>query len=230
MNDLPGFGSGPLDIVVRTAIIFAFVAGGLRLGGKREVGQLSITDLVALLLLSNAVQNAMVGNDTSLGGGLIAAGVILLSARVVDLLARRFRSVRRVVIGEPRILIRHGDVMEQALRQEDVSRDELMAALREHGLEQTRDAKLAILEVDGSISVIPEPEAAESFQPGGGSSQPGGRRAGRIPRHAGRVGGSSQPTPPGAPTEVPGAPREAPGAPPETSSPPPGRRSKGETR
>jgi uncharacterized membrane protein YcaP (DUF421 family) len=202
MNDLPGLGSGPLDIVVRTAIIYVFVVFGLRLGGKREVGQLGLSDLVALLLLSNAVQNAMVGTDTSLTGGLIAAGVILVSARLVDLILRRFGILRRVVIGEPRILIRHGDVMEAALRQEGVSRDELMAALREHGLEQTRDAKLAILEVDGSISVIPEPVAAEAFQAGGGPGQSGSRRAGRIARHGGRPSRGPQvtePSKPGAP-------------------------------
>ena len=192
---LPGLGSGPLDIVVRTAIIYFFVVFGLRLGGKREVGQLSLVDLVALLLLSNAVQNAMVGEDTTLAGGLIAAGVILLSARVLDLLIRRFRGVRKVVVGEPRILIRHGDVMERALEEEEVSMEELMEALREHGIERTRDAKLAILEVDGSISVIPEPDAAAAFQAGGGPSQ-GGRRAGRIPRHGGRPTGSPSPAAP----------------------------------
>lgn len=185
---MPGFGSGPLDIVVRTAIIYVAVVFGLRLGGKREVGQLSIIDLVALLLLSNAVQNAMVGDDTSILGGLIAAGVILLLARGLDMGIRRYRVVRKLVIGEPRILVSHGAIIARALREEDVSMDELTEALHEHGLEDMKDVKLAYLEVDGSVSVIPEPDAEDRFQPGAGS---GARRAGRIPRRASRHRGQT---------------------------------------
>ena len=160
---MPGFGSGPLDIVVRTAIIYVAVVFGLRLGGKREVGQLSIIDLVALLLLSNAVQNAMVGDDTSILGGLIAAAVILFLARGLDMGIRRYRIVRKLVIGEPRILVTHGTIIARALSEEDVSMDELTEALHEHGLEDMKDVKLAYLEVDGSISVIPEPGAEDRF-------------------------------------------------------------------
>jgi uncharacterized membrane protein YcaP (DUF421 family) len=185
VEGLPGFGSGPLDIVVRTAVIYAAVVLGLRLGGKREVGQLGVIDLVALLLLSNAVQNAMVGSDTSLGGGLISGAVILASARIFDLAVRRFGLVRRAVVGEPRVLIAHGSVMLRALHEEEISLEELQEALREHGLETDADVKLAILEVDGSISIIPEPEAADRYQSGGGSDG-SNRRAGRVPRHRGR--------------------------------------------
>jgi uncharacterized membrane protein YcaP (DUF421 family) len=178
---LPGLGSGPLDIVVRTAVVYAFVVLGLRLGGKREVGQLSIIDLVALLLLSNAVQNAMVGEDTSLAGGLLAAAVIIGMARGLDILIRRSRTARAIVIGMPRVLISNGAVIEQALHEEEVSPDELDEALREHGLEDPRDVKAAILEADGSISIIPMPAAADRFQ-GGSGSDTKARRAGRIPR------------------------------------------------
>jgi uncharacterized membrane protein YcaP (DUF421 family) len=195
---LPGLGSGPFDIVVRTAVIYVFVVLGLRLGGKREVGQLSIVDLAALLLLSNAVQNAMVGDDTSLAGGVIAAAIILLAARTLDLLSGRFASVRKFVVGEPRILVRHGHVLERALREESISRDELREALREHGLVRLADVQLAVLEVDGSISVIPEPDAADRFEAGGGPGGAGGRRAGRIRRHAAGQGKPSKPSaPPG---------------------------------
>jgi uncharacterized membrane protein YcaP (DUF421 family) len=182
MVDLPGIGSSYLDIVVRTAVIFVVVVVGLRLGGKREVGQLGIIDLVALLLLSNAVQNAMVGTDTSLLGGIIAAVVILVSARTWDMLVRRFPQLRRAVLGEPRVLISHGDIWQRALREESISLDELNEAIREHGLDNTREVKMAVLEVDGSISIIPEPEAADKYQAGGGP-EGAGRRAGRIRRH-----------------------------------------------
>ncbi len=185
VDGLPGLGSGPLDIVVRTAIVYVAVVLGLRLGGKREVGQLGVIDLVALLLISNAVQNAMVGSDTSVAGGLISGAVILVSARTFDLVVQRFPRLRRAVVGEPRILISHGDVLQRAMRQEQVSTDDLDEALREHGLEHTREVKLAILETNGSISIIPEPEAADHFQAGDGSDA-SSRRAGRMPQRQSR--------------------------------------------
>jgi uncharacterized membrane protein YcaP (DUF421 family) len=202
VNGLLSLPSGPLEIVARTAIIFLVVVVGLRLGGKREVGQLGVIDLVALLLLSNAVQNAMVGDDTTLAGGVIAAVVILVSARIFDLLVQRFPRLRRAVVGEPRVLISHGDVWRRALREEEVSMDELNEALREHGLEHTRDVKLAILEVDGSISIIPEPEAADRYQAGEGPDSKS-RRAGRIPRHTSRQRGqiSAPPVDPADPAD-----------------------------
>jgi hypothetical protein len=89
------------------------------------------------------------------------------------------------VVGEPRVLVYRGSLIEMAMRREDVSMDELIAALHEHGLEYVREVKLAILEVDGSISIIPEPEAADRYQAGGGPDS-GSRRAGRIPRRAAR--------------------------------------------
>jgi uncharacterized membrane protein YcaP (DUF421 family) len=190
---MPGIGSSPLDVVVRTTVIYLFVVVGLRFGGKRQVGQLSIVDLVVLLLLSNAVQNAMVGDNSSILGGVMAGASILVLGRGLNILIDRFQPVRALIVGEPRILIRDGDVRLRALRQEEVSVDELMEALREHGLEEIKDVKLAILEVDGSISIVPAPQAEPAFQ-GGGSHGPGGRRAGRIPRHGGvrtRRGGSA---------------------------------------
>jgi uncharacterized membrane protein YcaP (DUF421 family) len=155
MDWLPGIGSGPLDVVVRTTLIYLLVVVGLRFGGKREVGQLSLVDLVALLLLSNAVQNAMVGENTSILGGVVAAATILVAGRILDALTDRSARVRHVLVGEPRMLLRDGRPMQDAMRQENISVDELMVALRQHGLERPEQVHLAVLEVDGSISVIP---------------------------------------------------------------------------
>lgn len=185
MDGLPGLGSGPLDVIVRTIVIYVAVVAGLRLGGKREVGQLGTLDLVALLLLANAVQNAMVGTDSSLGGGLLAGAVILVSTRGLDMLTRRSAWVRRLIVGESRVLIANGRVDRKAMAHEQISDDELQEALHEHGLEYRREVKRATLEVDGSISIIPQPEAAERFQAGGGPDS-GSRRAGRVPRHNAR--------------------------------------------
>jgi uncharacterized membrane protein YcaP (DUF421 family) len=163
MPALPDLGSGPLDIVLRTAIIYVVIVVGLRFAGKGEVGQLSILDLVALLLLSNAVQNSMVGQDSSVIGGTLAAVTILALSRGLKLLAFRSRRVEKAFIGEPRILIYRGKVIESALRAEEITTTELKGALRDHGLLRSSEVRLAVLEVSGSISVIPMPEAQERY-------------------------------------------------------------------
>ena len=185
MDGLPGLGSSPLDIVVRTLVIYMAVVAGLRLGGKREVGQLGTVDLVAVLLVANAVQNAMVGTDTSLGGGLLAGGIILGASRGLDMLVRRSPTVRRLVAGQPRVLIVNGRVNRRAMEHEQITDDELQEALHEHGLQYRREVKRATLEIDGSISMIPQPEAADRYQAGGGPDT-ASRRAGRVPRHSTR--------------------------------------------
>lgn len=203
MEGLPGLGSGPVDIVIRTVIVYIAVVVGLRIGGKREVGQLGTLDLVALLLLANAVQNAMVGTDSSVAGGVLAGAVILTATKGLDMLSRRSRTVRRLVIGESRILIDNGHVNRKALAHEQISDDELQEALHEHGLEFRREVKRATLEVDGSISIVPQPEAAERFQ-GGSGAESGGRRAGRIPRRGASHGSRHDAKPaPDEPATVP---------------------------
>jgi uncharacterized membrane protein YcaP (DUF421 family) len=194
VEGFPGVGSGPLDIVVRTLVIYAFVVAVLRLGGKREVGQLGTLDLVALLLLANAVQNAMVGTDSSIGGGVLAAGLIVISTRLLDMATRRSPTIRRLIIGESRVLIRNGHVNRRAMEHEQISDDELQEALHEHGLEYRREVKTATLEVDGSISIIPQPEAADRYQAGGGPDT-ASRRAGRVPRRSTRHGPPKQEMP-----------------------------------
>ena len=169
MDGLPGLGSSPLDIVVRTTVVYFAVLAGLRLGGKREVGQIGTLDLVALLLLANAVQNAMVGSDNSLGGGLLAGIVILAATRSLDMAARRSRRVRHLVVGESRVLIKNGHVNRRAMELEQVTDDDLQAALHENGLQYRRQVKLATLEVEGRITVIPQPDPG----PRSGSSKAG---------------------------------------------------------
>ena len=121
---IPDLGSSLLDVAIRTAIVYVFLVVALRLGGKRDVGQLSILDLVVLLVIADAVQNAMVGQNTSLLGGLVAASVLVLLDRGLRLVERRSRRARRAFEGEPRMLIRDGIVLPGALRSEDISSDE----------------------------------------------------------------------------------------------------------
>jgi uncharacterized membrane protein YcaP (DUF421 family) len=182
ITDIPDLGSGLVSVAIRSAIVYAFLVLALRIGGKREVGQLTTPDLVVLLIVANAVQNAMVGQNTSLLGGIVATITILVLARATQVLVRRSERVEHALVGQPRILVTDGVVDRRAMDEEEIGIDELMAALREHGVEVLADVHLAVLEVDGSMSVLPvEPSGAA----GGG---PGQHRAGHLPRRSRRVG------------------------------------------
>lgn len=143
------------DIVLRTAGVYVAILLGLRLAGKREIGQMTVFDLVVLLLLADAVQNAMVGPDTSLGGGLLAAIVLLVLNALVARLRLRWPVLRRVVEGSPTLLVLHGEVLTDHIKRERLDEETLEAALREHGVGDLSDVEMAVLEIDGSISVVP---------------------------------------------------------------------------
>jgi uncharacterized membrane protein YcaP (DUF421 family) len=143
------------DIIVRTAAVYVVVLIGLRLSGKREIGQMTVFDLVVLLLIANAVQNAMVGPDTSLTGGVLAAAVLLVLNVAVARLRLRWPRLRRFVEGSPTLLVLHGEVIPDHLRREGVDQETLEAALREHGVANLSGVEMAVLEIDGSISVVP---------------------------------------------------------------------------
>ncbi len=155
MQELWTSPSGMAVIVVRTLAVYLFILLAFRLSGKREVGQLAPFDFALILLIANAVQNAMVGPDTSLVGGLVAAAVLLAVNFALGRLASRNRRVERMLRGQARILINRGHVHDEALRMENISHEELLQALRENGCATLADCRLAVLEVDGSISIIP---------------------------------------------------------------------------
>lgn len=143
-----------VQIALRTGVIYLVVLVGVRLSGKREVGQMTPFDLTLLLLLSNSVQNAMTGPDTSLIGGVIAASTLLLLNYLVGTVSGVNPRFRRVVEGEPSLLVHDGKAIETHMAREHVSMDELERALREHGIANVKDVALAVLEVDGSISCM----------------------------------------------------------------------------
>ena len=150
------FPGGPvlLQIVLRTGVIYLLVLIGVRLSGKREVGQMTPFDLTLLLLLSNSVQNAMTGPDTSLLGGAVAASTLLVLNYSVAAVSGSNRRLRRLIEGEPSLLIHDGKVIESHMARERVSMDELHRALREHGINSVDQVALSVLEVDGSISCL----------------------------------------------------------------------------
>jgi uncharacterized membrane protein YcaP (DUF421 family) len=143
-----------LQIALRTGVIYLLVLIGVRLSGKREVGQMTPFDLTLLLLLSNSVQNAMTGPDTSVLGGAIAASTLLLLNYFVADLAGANRRFRKLIEGEPSLLVHDGVVIQSHMARERVSMDELHRALREHGINSCDQVALAVLEVDGSISCL----------------------------------------------------------------------------
>jgi uncharacterized membrane protein YcaP (DUF421 family) len=142
------------EIALRTGVIYCLVLLGIRLSGKREVGQMTPFDLTLLLLLSNSVQNAMTGPDTSLAGGAVAAATLLILNYLVAEVSGGNRRFRKYIQGEPSLLVHDGEVNLSHMAREHVSMDELQRALREHGVASTKDAAMAVLEVDGSISVL----------------------------------------------------------------------------
>ncbi|HMK93757.1 MAG TPA: YetF domain-containing protein [Thermoleophilia bacterium] len=147
-------------IVLRTLVVYTFILFGFRVAGKREVGQLAPFDFALILLIANAVQNAMVGPDTSLVGGLVAAAVLLAVNFTLGRIASKNRRVERLLRGKAEILVWRGHVHPDACERERISHDELMQALRENGCPTVADCKLAVMEVDGTISVIANPVPA----------------------------------------------------------------------
>ena len=146
---------GAATIAAKTAVIYAFLIIGLRLLGKRELGQLSLYDLVMVIILGNAVQNAMINNDNTLGGGLVAGAVLLALNWSLNRVINRSRRAERFLVGDPILIVHDGKPLRDRLRREGITMDQLATALREHGLDDVSQVHLAVLESDGTISVVP---------------------------------------------------------------------------
>jgi uncharacterized membrane protein YcaP (DUF421 family) len=143
-----------LFIVFRSVIVYFFIIFAIRLFGKKELTQLSIIDLVFILLISNSVQNAMVGDNTSLIGGLAAAASLFVVNWLLKNLIFRSKNISEIVQGNPLMLAYHGKIIKKHLDQAKLSEEELNAAIREHGVENVKDVDIAILEIDGNISIL----------------------------------------------------------------------------
>jgi uncharacterized membrane protein YcaP (DUF421 family) len=142
-------------IAARTTVVYLALLVGLRLMGKRELGQMTVFDLVVVFLLANAVQNAMVGSDVSVQGGLVAAFALLLVNRLVAAARLHSGVWGRFIEGSPTVLIQEGQVLDSAVRKEGLERAQIQMAMREHGIDSFHDVRLAVMETDGSISIVP---------------------------------------------------------------------------
>jgi uncharacterized membrane protein YcaP (DUF421 family) len=176
---IPDLGSDLPGVVLRTAIVYIALVLGFRLLGKREAGQLSTLDLVVLLVIANAVQNAMVGQNTSLLAGLLAAFVILFLDLVLHAAADRWEWLRNALDGEPTLLVDHGRILFDNLRKEGISDRELAVALRQNQLLSAEEAMFVFLETNGQISVIPRRDGDDDRPPdvNGEGEDPAVRRA-----------------------------------------------------
>ncbi len=143
-----------VEKVIRSAVVYLFLLVAFRLAGKRQLGTMTAFDLVVLLVISNVVQNALIGNDNSLGGGLLGATVILVLNAIVAWITFRFKRMERLVEHTPTILVRHGRILRENLRRERLSLSELRAALRREGIASLRNVHYVLLEEDGHLSVL----------------------------------------------------------------------------
>jgi uncharacterized membrane protein YcaP (DUF421 family) len=143
-----------INILVSTCVIYLFITAAIRIFGKKELSQLSVLDLVFVLLISNAVQNAMVGSDSSLWGGLIAASTLFVLNYIFKYLLFRSKGLTRLLEGEPVILISNGKINDENLRKLKITFNELLETIREHGVADIKEVNLAIFEVDGNISIL----------------------------------------------------------------------------
>lgn len=144
------------EILLRTFVVYLTVLVLLRLAGKRELGQMTPFDLVVILVIANAVQNAMTGGDNSLTGGIVAATTLTVVNIGVGRWGSRVPFFRRLVASEPTLLLRDGKPLQEALDKERIDVQELEMAARQHGIADLKDVTAAVLEEDGSISIIPK--------------------------------------------------------------------------
>jgi uncharacterized membrane protein YcaP (DUF421 family) len=145
-----------LWIVLRTFVVYVVLIGGLRIFGKRELGQMTPFDLVVILTVSNAVQNAMIGSDVTVTGAIVSVTTLLFTNWLFNEFGFRSTGFRNVFMGQPRLLAHNGEVLQDNLRREGLDEDDLIMAAREHGFDKIADIGEAMLELDGTISIIPK--------------------------------------------------------------------------
>ncbi|MEA5667888.1 DUF421 domain-containing protein [Stenotrophomonas sp. ATCM1_4] len=142
------------EFILRAVVVYVVVLTMVRVAGKRALGQFTPFDMLLLILLGNAVQNALLGQDTSLGGGLILAATLIVLNYFVGWVTTRSPAVERVIDGEPVVLARHGQVLHRVLQRELVSKADFARAMRDAGCENIDEVDLALLEINGHITFL----------------------------------------------------------------------------
>jgi len=145
-----------LEAVGATTVVYVFLIAGLRLLGRRQLGQLTVLDLVVVLVLGSAVETAMIHGDTSLRVGLVSAATLLILNRLLTLLLVHSRRFRHLVNGGPKLLVHRGAILDEHLVRAGMTEEDLVEALRARGYEGPEGVRAAVLETDGTVSVVPE--------------------------------------------------------------------------
>ena len=153
LQDLFHISLSPFDFAVRAIVVYLSVLLLLRVGGKRQMGQMSPTEFVSILLISNAVQNSMNGGDNSLLGGLLLATILIITSTLVTYLTFKSRRWAILFEGTPTLLIHHGEVLRKNLNRERITPNELKILLRKQGIHKLSDVAEAVLEADGTLSI-----------------------------------------------------------------------------
>jgi len=148
-----------MEVVIRAAVMFAFLWLVTRAVGKRELGQLSAFELVLLVSMGDLVQQSITQEDYSLSGGVLTIGTFALLSVLLSWLSWRFPRSRKVLEGRPAVVVRDGEPLERVLAYERLTRTELLAASRKHGVRDLPDVELAVLENDGSLSFFTRAQA-----------------------------------------------------------------------
>jgi uncharacterized membrane protein YcaP (DUF421 family) len=159
-----GLAVSPLELVARSAAVYVIFLTALRLSGKRELGQFTIFDLALVLLAANALQPAITGPDASVAGAAIIVATLFVINHVVSLARARSPRLRRLLDYPPTPVAKDGEWLVRPIDREGLSLEDLEAAMREHGLESVKEVKLAVLEHDGSISIVPKDGAELSMR------------------------------------------------------------------
>ena len=157
-HNMWSIGSSWQERAVRAIIVYVFLLVLFRVFGRRELGQLTGFDIIVLLTVSNILQNSMIGNDNSVTGGLVGAGVLLAANLTLALMVFRSRRAERLVEGSPRILIHDGVLQQDQIKKELLTEQDLLSAVHREGLENFSQVRVAIAEPNGMIAVIPRHE------------------------------------------------------------------------
>ncbi len=150
-------------VAARTAVIFAVLLVSFRILGKRQIGQMNIYDLAMIMAIANAVQNAMTNGNGNVTAGMVCSGTLLVLGAILTRVFVKLPLLEQRMVGTPTVLVNRGAWMETALRREKVTREEVFAAMRQHGVADISLVLIAMLEVDGSISIVPKTEVTHKL-------------------------------------------------------------------
>lgn len=148
-----------LEKIIRSIAVYVFLLVAFRIMGKRQVGQMTSFDLVFLLIISNVVQNAIIGADNSLMGGLIGACALFIINYLFDEISFRSKKLNRLMEFQPTVLVHDGKILQSNMAKTRITHEELLSTLRRHGLVEVDHVRFAVLESDGTISIITKPSA-----------------------------------------------------------------------